>query len=455
LYESFYGFREKPFALQPDPEFLYLSANHRMALTLLEYGILNQTGFTVITGDVGAGKTTLLRRILQEISQELTVGFISNTHKSLGHLMQWVLMAFNLDSAREDTLGMFKTFSRFLTEQDTQNRRVILVVDEAQNLDSNLMEELRLLSNIHTGKTQILQVILSGQPGLRDLLRRPELVQFAQRVGVDYHLGPMNDGDTKGYIEHRLRVVGGSPSLFTVEACHLVHRVTGGVPRLINQVCDTALVYGFADRTDHITARIVSDAARDKKQGGIVPLIQEGATVFPLTGYGKKQTALKFINGASKPQDKPIGPTPEPPDVLYQRAERLQAEDRYDEAIRLLERAAVDPAYWLKVFFKIGLCHRDAGRPTEAVKSFRKALTDQSASFHEIIAVRYELGYLLEALGRKAEAMDCYQRVYLTDPYFRDVAGRIQKLSGVPGPQNYRFGWIRQRLKQWMHGRQI
>jgi type II secretory pathway predicted ATPase ExeA len=449
LYESFYGFKEKPFALQPDPDFLYLSRNHQMALTLLEYGILNQTGFTVITGDVGAGKTTLLRKILQEISQDLTVGFISNTHKSFGHLMQWVLMAFNLDSAKEDTLGMFNTFLRFLGEQDIQNRRVILVVDEAQNLDFALMEELRLMSNIHSGKRQILQVILSGQPGLRNLLQQPELVQFAQRVGVDYHLDPMNERDTKGYIEHRLRVVGGVPTIFTQEACHLVHRATGGVPRLINQVCDTALVYGFAEKADHITAGIVREAAGDRKKGGIVPL-QDCTMALPSAGHNKKHPALNSINGTSKSQDKPFAPMPETADSLYQKAKEFHKEGQYDEAIRLLEQAPVDPVRWLTIHFQLGLCHRDAGRPAEAVKSFRKALADQSAPIQEMITVRYELGYILEVLGNKAEAMDCYQRVYLIDPHFKDVTRRIQQLSGIPDPQISRLGPITQRLKRWV-----
>jgi len=443
MYESTYGFREKPFALQPDPDFLYLSANHRTALSFLEYGILNQAGFSVITGEVGAGKTTLLRKILQETDQAVTVGFIAAPHMAFGHLLQWVLMSFRLDAAGKDTFGMFQEFTKFLLAEGERNRRVILVVDEAQNLDVPMLEQLRLLSNINVGKKQILQVVLSGQPGLRDLLHREELVQFAQRVLVDHHLGPMNEHDTRAYIEHRLRVAGGSPSLFTDEACGLVYRATGGIPRLVNQICEMALVYGFAERANRITLDIVAEACKDKRQGGVVPLRPNGAGTVAMGAAGDAEQATALPRRVNTTAHESAA-------TLLQRGQSLQAQGRYDEAIVLLERASQDSSHWVKAFGSIGACHRAAGRTMMAILSLRKALADQSAPLHEIIPVRYELAVLLEAAGKKEDALDCYRRVCQVDPDFRDSAERIGRLSGAR--RSGRPTWImraRRRFQQW------
>lgn len=458
MYESAYGFREKPFALQPDPDFLYLSANHRTALSFLEYGILNHAGFSVITGEVGAGKTTLLRKILQETDRALTVGFIAAPHQAFGHLMQWVLMGFRLDSTGKDTFGMFQEFTKFLLTESERNRRVILVVDEAQNLDVPMLEQLRLLSNVNVGRQQVLQVVLSGQPGLRELLRREELVQFAQRILVDHHLGPMDERDTKAYIEHRLRVAGGAPSLFTDQACALVYRASGGIPRLVNQICEMALVYGFAERSDRITSRIVTEAYHDKRQGGVVPLRagiampvpagdHQAAEAGPKTGVfnpagGAKETAQAGPGRLAVPQV--------PGESPLQQGEALQAQGRYDEAIRLLEQAATDSSCWLKTFALIAACHQAAGRPTLAVLALRKALADQSAPVQEIIAVRYELARLLELMGKRDEAVECYLKVCQIDSNARDAIRQIERLSAArrsPGP--VWMTWAQRRLRRW------
>jgi type II secretory pathway predicted ATPase ExeA len=271
MYENFYGFREKPFSLLPDAGFLYLSAKHRMALTLLEYGLMNQAGFTVISGDIGTGKTTLIRQVLNNIDSLITVGLISNTHRTFGDLMQWIALAFGLPHQGKDKVQLYHEFMQFIIAEYAQGRRTVLIVDEAQNMSAETLEELRMLSNVNADKDQVLQIILVGQRELRDTLRRPELVQFAQRVGVDYHLDPLTEQETSDYIRHRCKVAGGKPELFSAQARQAVFEHTGGVPRLVNLLCDTALVYGYAEQRDHIDAKLVNDVAADKQAGGLFP----------------------------------------------------------------------------------------------------------------------------------------------------------------------------------------
>jgi type II secretory pathway predicted ATPase ExeA len=275
MYEKFYGFREKPFSLLPDPEFLFLSKKHQMALTLLEYGLMNHASFSVITGGIGTGKTTLIRRLLNQMERDMVVGLISNTHPSFGELLQWILMAFNLECDSKDKVAMYKTFMDFLIEQYAANRHTVLVVDEAQNMGPQALEELRMLSNVNSEKDQVLQIILAGQPGLRDNLRDPRLEQFAQRISVDYNLEPLNQVETREYIHHRLGIAGGSPDIIDDAACETVFRYSGGIPRLVNLLCDTALVYGYAEQALRIGAQLVEDVARDKQKSKIVPLRHE------------------------------------------------------------------------------------------------------------------------------------------------------------------------------------
>lgn len=284
MYESFYGFRGKPFSLLPDPEFLYPSKKHRMALTLLEYGLMNQASFSVITGDIGTGKTTLIRQLLNQMERDTVVGLITNTHSSFGELLQWILLAFNIESPGKDKVEMYKAFMDFLIRQYAANRRSVLIVDEAQNMGPQALEELRMLSNVNSEKDQVLQVILVGQPGLRDNLRDPRLEQFAQRIAVDYNLEPLSIDETRQYIRHRLSIAGGSPDIFEDDACQIVFNYSGGIPRLINLLCDTALIYGYAEQAPKIIARLVEEVARDKQQSRIVPLRQQEPDAASVTG---------------------------------------------------------------------------------------------------------------------------------------------------------------------------
>ena len=271
MYEDFYNLSEKPFTLLPDPGFLYMSDKHRMAFSLLEYGLMNHAGFTVISGDIGAGKTTLIRHLLDNMDREHTVGLISNTHQSFCELLHWILLAFNLEHADMNKVQMYQKFIEFIIDEYAHNRRTVLIVDEAQNMSAETLEELRMLSNVNADKDQALQVVLVGQNELRDTLQRPDLVQFAQRISVDYHLKPLSDEETANYIRHRLRVVGGRANIFSDAACKAVHLYSNGVPRLINLLCDTALVYGFAEEKYQIDANLVTQVAKEKQQGGIFP----------------------------------------------------------------------------------------------------------------------------------------------------------------------------------------
>ncbi len=300
MYEKFYGFRGKPFSLLPDPEFLYLSKKHQMALTLLEYGLMNQASFSVITGDIGTGKTTLIRQLLNQMERDMVVGLITNTHPSFGELLQWILLAFNLECHSKEKVDMYKTFMDFLIQQYAANRRSVLIIDEAQNMGPQALEELRMLSNVNSDKDQVLQVILAGQPGLRDNLRDPRLEQFAQRIAVDYNLTPLNSEETREYIRHRLSIADGNPDIFDDEACEAVFRYSGGIPRLVNLLCDTALVYGYAEQAPRIGAQLIEDVARDKQQSKIVPLRQQPREVADdIDNQVSEQSAGKKSRGAS------------------------------------------------------------------------------------------------------------------------------------------------------------
>ncbi len=270
MYESFYGFKEKPFSLTPDPSFLYLSKTHELALTMLEYGIENRSAFTLISGEIGAGKTTLVRKLLDNIEDEITIGLISNTHHSFGELLQWILLAFGLSYKNKSKVECYQTFVDFLIEEYAAGRRAILIVDEAQNLDHETLEELRVLSNVNADKDQVLQLILVGQPEIRKTIRQPGLEQFAQRISVDYHLRTLTKSELFNYVKFRLAKAGGDPELFDKSALRLLYKFSNGVPRIVNSICDTALVYSFADQAPKVTWHSIINVLKDKKQMGAI-----------------------------------------------------------------------------------------------------------------------------------------------------------------------------------------
>jgi general secretion pathway protein A len=271
MYEAFYQLREKPFSILPDPDLIYWGKMHSMAFTMLEFGVMNNAGFTVITGEIGSGKTTLVRHLLRKINPNMTVGLISNSPQGRQELLQWILMSLEQPFDGEYPY-LFKRLHDFLYGQYATGRRTILIIDEAQNLEPEALEHLRMISNINADKFQILQLILVGQPQLRDLLLAPKLHQFAQRISSDFHLRPLDEREVANYIAFRLQAVGSPRPLFTNEACSLIASASGGVPRMINVLCDTALVYGFANDKKVISDQLVADVIADKQQYSIFPV---------------------------------------------------------------------------------------------------------------------------------------------------------------------------------------
>ncbi len=270
MYTEYFGLNNKPFNQVPDPDFLYLSPNHKKALTLLEYGVVSHAGFTVVTGEIGAGKTTLIRALLKKIDDDCVIGLINNTHESFGGLMEWVLDALEIESAALDNAGRYRDYINFVIERYAEGKRVILIIDEAQNLSVKALEELRLLSNVNIDADIFLQLILTGQPELIDKLNEPELEQFAQRIGVEFHLSALNYRQTENYITHRLKTAGASHRIFTHEACAAIFCYSEGVPRRINNLCDFALVYAFADDLETIKIDTILSMMKDKKTSRII-----------------------------------------------------------------------------------------------------------------------------------------------------------------------------------------
>jgi putative secretion ATPase (PEP-CTERM system associated) len=269
MYEDFFGLKERPFTLQPDPAFLFLSKRHRAAITLLEYSIVSRANFSVVSGEIGSGKTTLVRHLLNRLDRDVTVGLITNTHRALGELLQWVNLAFGLPYHGKEKIELYQQFMDFLIDQYAKGQRTVLIVDEAHNLDISTLEELRLLSNINVDKDQVLQMILVGQPELREVLMKPALMQLAQRVSVACHIEPLSPEETDEYIRHRMTVAGGNPDIFRPAATRFIYHQTGGIPRMVNKLCDMALVYAFAEQKPVIDVKLVFDVVREQIQGGL------------------------------------------------------------------------------------------------------------------------------------------------------------------------------------------
>lgn len=272
MYTEHFGLNFKPFNLVPDPKFLYLSPVHKKALTMLEYGLMSQAGFTVVTGEIGAGKTTLVRSLLNKLDDEYLIGLINNTSESFGQLMEWVLDALEIRSSATDNAGRYRDYVDFVIEQHAKGKKIVLIVDEAQNLSVKALEELRLLSNVNIDADIFMQLVLTGQPELSDKLNLPELEQFAQRIGVEYHLRALSYPETQKYIEHRMEVAGADHKIFTNEACAAIFCYSEGVPRRINNLCDFALVYAFADDSKEVNVNTVIDMIKDKRSSTIIKM---------------------------------------------------------------------------------------------------------------------------------------------------------------------------------------
>ncbi len=264
MYTAFYGLREKPFALSPDPRFLYLAASHREALAHLLYGIEQGEGFISVTGEVGTGKTTLCRTLLERLEGQIEVAFLFNPSKSALELLQTICAEFGLPAEGLGRRNLMSQLNKFLLEQKERRRRVLLIIDEAQTLSENTLEQVRLLSNLETSREKLIQILLLGQPELDRKLDERGLRQLRQRISVRWKLEPLGAPETVAYVRHRIAFAAGQPKdLFSESALREVHRRTGGIPRLVNQLCDRALLAGYAARAAQIGPNLIRAAARE------------------------------------------------------------------------------------------------------------------------------------------------------------------------------------------------
>lgn len=264
FYLDSFGFKERPFTLVPDPSFLYWSEQHKRAFSVLEFGILSRAPITLVTGSVGCGKTTLLRHLLRNMEGESIIGLISNAQGGRGDLIQWVLHSLGVSfDPNAGYVSQFQVLQDFLIETYAAGNRVILIFDEAQNLSMDSLEELRMLTNINSNKDELIQLVLVGQNELREVIKKPELRQLAQRIAASFHLRPMDEESTHKFICHRLRVAGGTGEEIDEQARMLIYEVSEGVPRLVNQICDMALLYAWSAETNVVDTKVVKAVIDD------------------------------------------------------------------------------------------------------------------------------------------------------------------------------------------------
>ncbi len=264
FYLESFGFSERPFTLVPDPTFLYWSEQHRRAYSVLEFGILSRAPITLVTGAVGCGKTTLIRQLLRQIDEDAIVGLISNAQGGRGDLIQWVLHALGVEFDPTDGyVSQFQILQDFLIKSYGDGQRIILIFDEAQNLSRDSLEELRMLTNINSNKDELIQLVLVGQNELREIIKNPELRQLAQRIAASFHLRPMDEQSTHEFICHRLRIAGGSGEEINEKARRLIYEVSEGIPRLVNQICDMALLYAWSAETHVVDDKVVQAVVDD------------------------------------------------------------------------------------------------------------------------------------------------------------------------------------------------
>jgi putative secretion ATPase (PEP-CTERM system associated) len=362
MYERFYNLRERPFSLTPDPDYLYPSRVHQEALSYLRYGIEGHAGFIVITGEIGSGKTTLLQTALRSLDHQTSVSRIVNTMLDARELLEAVMLDFGLEPTSDRSKPLLlRDLARYLVDQRAAGRLALLVIDEAQNLSLAALEEVRMLSNLETEKSKLIQIALIGQPNLRDLLNRPELEQLRQRVTVSYHLQPLDSAETAAYVNHRLRRAAiGAPLEFSRDVTDLIHLHSEGIPRKINVIADAVLLFGYGE----------------EQHGISVDLTKEAIDELEATGVIQPSTRLR----SAQPVATPRLATAAREDELLEREVRLSERERQlaeqqrviNEEYRLLklrsERTLADPPLSGEWAWPPASSRSDAGR-TESVRA--------------------------------------------------------------------------------------
>lgn len=307
MYEQFYGFKRKPFQLLPNADFFFRSKKHDIALTYLEFGIYEKAGFVVITGEIGTGKTTLLNYLLRTLPKELPIVYLSQTFLSPEEFLRMICQEFSLPHEGKKKSELIELFGRFLVEQYQKGGYAILILDEAQNFPFETLEEIRMLSNLDAGSENLLQIILVGQPSLREKLRWEGLRQLSQRVEVSYHLGPLDQEEVKEYIRYRLEKAEGTDlDLFSDEAIEEIWKYSTGVPRIINAVCHMCLVYGMADELKKVDRSLVLNVLKDRSNWDILP-VEKGEAEKDVSRAPSAQTDLTKLEGIFRSIDSKLG----------------------------------------------------------------------------------------------------------------------------------------------------
>jgi type II secretory pathway predicted ATPase ExeA len=295
MYLEFFKLKELPFRLTPDSEFLYMSGAHSRAKAYMDYTVWNREGFVVITGEIGCGKTTLIQKLLSELDENVLVAKVFQTQLDEVEFLQAVLVEFGLNPFNAKKVELIDMLNTFLVDNFLQLKQLVLIVDDAHNLSLKVLEEIRMLSGLETRKEKVLHVILVGQPALSDMLDSPEMEQLIQRVRLRYHIKSLTESDMRDYIHHRLRIAGAEEpeELFTADTFPIIYKYTGGMPRLINTLCDTAMTCAFADNVRTVSMGVLNTAIEELQWLPYARRINKRRTEISTTGGSEAQGLLR------------------------------------------------------------------------------------------------------------------------------------------------------------------